>query len=226
MPYDSTISFTLDTICPWTFIGLLRLRKAVSQYQSEHPDGVKFNLKYFPYQLYPNFSTEGEDKYEWYLKTKYDGDKERMEKYTQVMGELGRAEGVEFKFGGTIANTLNPHRLIQWVQETKGPEAASKAVDSLYAQYFTQEAHPSSHSTLLKAATAAGVDEQEAKKFIEDEEERKMETKKEIREQADNEVDSVPYVMVEGRRRDFTLIGAKSVEEYMKCLKQVEKESK
>ena len=27
---------------------------------------VNFTIKYFPYQLYPEASKEGEDKYEWY----------------------------------------------------------------------------------------------------------------------------------------------------------------
>lgn len=46
-----------------------------------------------------------------------------------------------------------------------------------------------------------------------------------IREQAGNGIDSVPYVVVEGRRRDFTLEGAKEVVEYLKTLEQVAKES-
>jgi predicted DsbA family dithiol-disulfide isomerase len=50
------------------------------------------------------------------------------------------------------------------------------------------------------------------------------ETKAAIQEQAGNGVDSVPYVIFEGRKRDFTLIGAKSVAEYEKALGQVAKE--
>jgi predicted DsbA family dithiol-disulfide isomerase len=46
-----------------------------------------------------------------------------------------------------------------------------------------------------------------------------------IREQAGNGVDSVPYIVFEGKRRDFTLIGAKEVGEYVKTLEQVVKEA-
>jgi len=46
-----------------------------------------------------------------------------------------------------------------------------------------------------------------------------------IREQASNGIDSVPYVVIEGRRRDVTIQGAKEVEEYVKSLQQVIKES-
>jgi predicted DsbA family dithiol-disulfide isomerase len=39
-------------------------------------------------------------------------------------------------------------------------------------------------------------------------------------------VDAVPYVVFEGKRRDFTLEGCKEVDEYVKVLEQVVKESK
>lgn len=53
-----------------------------------------------------------------------------------------------------------------------------------------------------------------------------METKMAIREQAGNGVDSVPYIVFEGKRRDLTLVGAKEVEEYEKALATIAKESK
>ena len=37
---------------------------------------------------------------------------------------------------------------------------------------------------------------------------------------------AVPYVVLEGKRRDFTLDGAKEVDEYLKELEKVAKESK
>ena len=47
-----------------------------------------------------------------------------------------------------------------------------------------------------------------------------------VREQAGNGVDSVPYIMFEGKRRDLTLVGAKEVEEYVKALETISRESK
>ncbi|MCJ1374383.1 hypothetical protein MMC20_005615 [Loxospora ochrophaea] len=141
------------------------------------------------------------------------------------MSAHGASAGIEFGFDGTIANTLHAHRLVQHFQEEKGAEVAEKIVDSLYAQYFTLAAHPSSASTLLTAATEAGVSEDEAKAFIEDESEGLMDVKMLIREQASNGVDSVPYIVFEGKRRDFTLEGAREVGEYLKTMESVAKES-
>jgi predicted DsbA family dithiol-disulfide isomerase len=94
----------------------------------------------------------------------------------------------------------------------------------LYTQYFEQEKHPSSQETLLKAAMDAGVPEAEAKAFIDDEYEGLQDVKMLIREQASNGVDAVPYIVIEGRRRDITLQGAKEVEDYVRAFERIMKE--
>ncbi|GAB7350336.1 hypothetical protein MBLNU459_g0968t1 [Dothideomycetes sp. NU459] len=224
MGYESQISFTLDTICPWTYLAKRRLSKALAHVRESNPS-VTFVVKYLPYQLYPGASQAGEDKYEWYRKSRYGDSDEKMKMYTTLMSAYGVSEGIDYKFGGTVANTLQAHRIIHHFQEEKGPEVADKIVASLYRQYFEEEAHPSSPETLLKATTEAGIDEKEAKEFIDDEYEGLMDVKTLIREQAGNGVDAVPYVIVEGKRRDFTLEGCKEVKEYVKALEQVVKES-
>lgn len=186
---------------------------------------MAFTVKYLPYQLYPEAAQEGEDKYEWYRRSRYGDSEEKMKMYTTLMSAYGVSEGIKYKFGGTVANTLHAHRLILHFQEEKGPEIADKIVVSLYRQYFEEEKHPSSEETLLAAAIEAGIPEQEAKSLIEDESEGMMDVKMLIREQAGNGVDAVPYVIFGGRKRDFTLVGCKEVNEYVKTLQQVIKES-
>ena len=141
------------------------------------------------------------------------------------MTGYGLSAGIHYKFGGTVANTLQAHRVIQYFQESKGAETANKIVNSLYRMYFEEEKHPSSTETLLAACTEAGIGEREAKEFIGDENEGLQETKNLIQEQTGNGVDSVPYVVFEGRRRDITIQGASEVGEYEKALKQIVKES-
>ncbi|KAJ9501062.1 hypothetical protein H2202_003620 [Exophiala xenobiotica] len=219
MTYESQVSFTLDTI------SLRRFR------QSDDAKSTTFLIKYFPYQLYPEASKEGEDKYDWYKKSRYGDTDDKLKMYTTLMTAYGESAGIKFKFGGTMANTLDAHRVIQHFQEEKGAETADKIINSylcqaLYSQFFENERNPSSQETLLKATSDAGISEDEAKAVIEDQNEGLMDVKALIREQASNGVDSVPTIIFEGKRRDFTLIGAKDVEEYEKVLHQVAKESK
>lgn len=96
---------------------------------------------------------------------------------------------------------------------------------ALYSQYFENEKHPSSNETLLRAAADAGIAESEAKPFVEDQNEYLRDTKVTIREQRGNGVDAVPYIVFEGKKRDITLEGAKEVEEYVKALQKIAKES-
>jgi predicted DsbA family dithiol-disulfide isomerase len=169
------------------------------------------------------------------------------------MTAYGQTAGIKYKFGGTVANTMDAHRVIQHFQEEKGLDVADKIINcecfwhgereerqlalswqltsvvgqtALYSQYFENEQHPSSDETLLKATTAAGIPESEAKPFIEDKSDGLIDVKNMVRQQAGNGVDSVPTIMIEGKRRDLTLVGAKEVDEYTKALKQIVKESK
>lgn len=186
---------------------------------------VTFKVHYFPYQLYPDASAAGEDKYEWYKKSRYGDSEEKMRMYVTIMTAYGESCSIKFKFGGKVANTLPAHRVIQHFQEKHGEESADKIINSLYRQYFEEERHPSEEETLVKACKDAGIGEKEAREIIDDEYEGLMEVKSLIREQASNGVDSVPCIVVEGKRRDVTLVGAKEVEEYVKTLEQIVKES-
>ena len=96
---------------------------------------------------------------------------------------------------------------------------------ALYSQYFENEKHPSSDETLLQATADAGIPENEAKAFVEDKNDGLMDVKMLIREQAGNGVDSVPTITFEGRKRDITVVGAKEVEDYLKTMEQIVKES-
>ncbi|KAK6386167.1 hypothetical protein LTS17_001742 [Exophiala oligosperma] len=217
MTYESQVSFTLDTICPWT-----ALRRFG---QSEDAKSTTFVVKYFPYQLSPDAPKEDMNKREWYGKTRYGDSEEKMKMYTTLMTAYGDSAGIKFKFGGTISNTLEAHRVIQYFQEKKGLETADKIINSLYYQFFEDEKSPASDETLLKATADAGIPGDEARAVIEDKSEGLMDVKALIREQASNGIDSIPNVLFEGKKRDFTLVGAKDVEEYEKVLHQIAKES-
>lgn len=127
MSYESIISFTLDTICPFTYLAKRRLDAALSQVRALNPP-VNFTVYYWPYQLFDDAPSTGEDKYEWYLREKYNGSEEQMKKYITLMTAYGAPDGIDFKFGGTIASTLDAHRVIQHFQKDRGPQVADKLI--------------------------------------------------------------------------------------------------
>jgi predicted DsbA family dithiol-disulfide isomerase len=90
---------------------------------------------------------------------------------------------------------------IVYRQEEKSPEAACAALSSLYEQYFEQRRHPASVDTLVAACMTAGIGAHDAMCLTKDEEKGLRETKEKVREQVENGVDSVPYVVFEGWKR-------------------------
>lgn len=149
-----------------------------------------------------------------------------MEKFVAYMTALGRDEGIEFNFReGEVAGTGEAHRVLWVLQEEYSPEHALKGLESLYRSYFEQAQHPSTPPTLLSACHAAGLNEEEARSIVDDQERGKKGVERELQQVRADAVDSVPYVVFEGRRRDFTEVGAKGVGEYGKVLGMVEKEA-
>ncbi|OAL49089.1 thioredoxin-like protein [Pyrenochaeta sp. DS3sAY3a] len=225
MTYESTITFTFDTICPWTYLAYTRLTRALSTHRTTNPSSpASFTLTLAPYQLYPDFGAPV-PKREWYASTKYNDDAARMDMYEKHMTQLFAAEGLVFNFGeGDVGNTLHAHRILCWAQEERGSEVACKVLEGLYVGYFSEGKAPAAEETLAGALVGAGVPEGEARRVVGDEGLGVGEVRRRIGVQRADGVDGVPVVRVEGRKRDFTLTGAKEEGEYEKVLRQVERE--
>jgi hypothetical protein len=65
-----------------------------------------------------------------------------MQMYTTLMTAYGVSAGIDYKFGGQVANTLQAHRVIQHFQEQKGPEVADRIVNCTLCYVYTFSTHP------------------------------------------------------------------------------------
>jgi hypothetical protein len=52
-----------------------------------------------------------------------------MKMYMTLMSAYGVSAGIDYKFGGKVANTLEAHRVIQHFQEEKGPVTADRIIN-------------------------------------------------------------------------------------------------
>lgn len=190
---------------------------------SPSASNVTFTLRFEPYQLYPDFP-ETEDKQAWYLHNKHNDNPEAQKIFQAHMSSLAEPLGAKLNFDGQMGNTLHAHRVIQYFQEEKGNETANRLVDALYKRYFEEAKHPAAEDTLLEACLEAGIDEVEAKEVVGDQDKGARDVKLKLRT-VGMDVDAVPVITVEGRRRDITLTGAKEVSEYVKALETVIKDS-
>lgn len=134
--YTSQITFTLDTICPWTYLAKKRLAAALAQLPAHVTSRVTFaspTIQIRPYQLYPDphkafgpdAATIPPDRYAWQRDNKFLGSEETMQRFTQAMGAYGAAEGIHFVFDGPIGDTLQAHRVIWYFQEQEQQSSSS-----------------------------------------------------------------------------------------------------
>lgn len=166
------------------------------------------------------------DKQQWYLTNKHLGNQDAQGYAQTYMTSLFQPLGVNLRFDGTMGNTLQAHRVVQFFQDEQqgGPEVAGRIIDSLYRQYFNEARHPADEATLVQACVDAGVEEGEARRVVGDKTVGERAVKDKLRMVA-RDVEAVPVVTIEGRRRDLTLTGAKDATDYVKALETVIKES-
>lgn len=209
---------------------------------------LEISLQFHPFQLFPELpapDAEPLDRGTWYKETKFNlapDPQVAVMAYeamiTEKIGELGLGDTEMVKLSsGAVQSSLPALATIWYVQDDllEGNPGASdkisRLVDEIYASYFRHGNSPSSSDALAKAVLAAGLDngkgEARAKEIVEDAVSYSgmRQAQNKIREVQGNGIDAVPVVMVEGRRRDITLVGAKEVSEYVKAFEMVAKES-
>lgn len=139
-----------DPICPWCYIGKVRLEQALA----DNPNHG-FDLHWQPFQLNPQMPRGGMDRRD-YLERKFGGKTEAVRVYAQI-DSAAQDSGLALDFAGIkrTPNTLDAHRLIYW----SGIEGCQNAVvDRLFKAYFQQGRDISQGSVLAGIGAAAGMD--------------------------------------------------------------------
>lgn len=161
-----TIEVVSDVVCPWCFVGLRRLERAIALVREEHPD-FQYVLSWRPFFLNPDTPSEGEP-YLPFLVQKFGG-RERVEEIWQRIREVGATLGIDYQFEKiqVRANTLAAHRLIHWAQQ-RGD--ASALVEKLFEAQFEQGGNVSDREVLANAAAACGYDQTAVLKYLDSDE--------------------------------------------------------
>jgi predicted DsbA family dithiol-disulfide isomerase len=152
------IEVVFDLVCPWCFLGVRRLRRALRA----RPD-VRAELVWRPFLLNPDLAPQGVPRHE-YLVRKFGGE-ERARRLHGTIAELGRAEGIEFRFDRIrrVPHSLDAHRLVRWAGRFG---AADTMVDALFEAYFTEGVDVGDAAALAAVATRQGLDGIAARRFL------------------------------------------------------------
>lgn len=153
-----------DVICPWCFIGKRRLDVVM---KSSIGEGVE--LRWRPYQLYPNMPATGilrED----FLRARHPQAPDMAALKQKVPGRI-RAEaedvGLGFNYGAIqmMPNTLMAHRLLSYVGE-QSAEQQHELADVLFRYYFCDGRDVGELDELVCAAAEVGLREAEVRDYL------------------------------------------------------------
>lgn len=152
------IEVVSDAICPWCYIGIKRMEKAMS----ELSESFQFTLYWKPFQLHPELPVDGlpgnsllEEKY----------GKQVAGEMLSNMTELGKSEGIQFNFSNIplTPNTKEYHRLIRYSGLFNKQD---QLVKSLFRAYFELGENIGQREILLNHAESVGLNREETEKFM------------------------------------------------------------
>ena len=207
------IDIVSDVVCPWCFIGKKRLESAVAM----KPD-VPVELHWRPYFLNDWIPREGISREE-YLTTKFGG-VDRYKGIAQRVAAAAQAEGLTYAMDkiSRQPNTLDAHRLIRWAGEI-GKAAEMK--QTLMDFYFTQGADLTDRDTLVRAASAVGLNADETRAALaSDKDVAEVEREAEAAKEAG--IQGVPMFIFDGR---FAVSGAQAPETLAEAIERASQQS-
>ena len=188
------------------------MEKAISAWQKNHPED-KFTTTWMPFYLNPNAPKKGVDKQEYYHMR---FGPERTKMMQQRLAMIGKADDIDFKFGGKTGNTRDSHRLIQ-LGKSKSPQIQTRVVEELFKAYFENEQDITSHDVLKQAGIKAGLEEKEITEWLESDQGGKQ-VDEEVENARSMSISGVPNFTIENR---YKLEGAQDPDAFLQVFEAV-----
>ncbi|KAB1915816.1 DsbA family protein [Micromonospora sp. AMSO31t] len=201
------IEIYADVVCPWCWIGKRRLEQALERYDGE------VTVRFRPFQLDPTPVTEPKPLIEA-LGAKFGG-RDKAEGMAAHVTRIAEGAGIEMHFDRAVAaNTFEAHRLVRFATE-RG--RAAELVERLYRAHFQDGIDVGSTDALVKLAAEVGLDETEARDYLESNLGRR-EVAADLSEAHQLGVSSVPTFVLAGK---YAVTGAQEPETLLAALHEV-----
>jgi predicted DsbA family dithiol-disulfide isomerase len=153
-PNGGRLDIVSDAICPWCWIGKANLDEALKILEAE--DGLRFALRWRPFQLNPDMPAEGVDRAAY--RTQKFGNLDRSKQMDAQVAEAGRRAGVEFRHDLMLRtpNTVEAHRLMRLAEPSGLQHALMEAV---FRAYFHDGRNIGDGTVLAEIGKEAGLDD-------------------------------------------------------------------
>lgn len=197
-----------DVVCPWCYVGLANLDRALGQF--DRTDQVEVVIRSF--QLDPAAVTQSPAQHIAAIARKYGTSVAQVRAAQARIVSLGAERGIDFRFDRAVSgNTFDAHRLLHLAHDT-GLQRPLK--DRLGRAYFTDGDPIGAHDTLRKAATDVGLDPETVDEVLAGDAYADA-VRADIAAARDLDITGVPFFVVDGR---LGISGAQSPETLVKVL--------
>lgn len=147
------IEMVSDLVCPWCWVGLRRLKEAITKVPE-----LDVEVLFRPFELDPTIPAGGTD-YKAYMKAKFGSDqsRERSNQMRAALIQYGEEEGIPFDFDRITRrpNSFNAHRVVHWAQ---GQSLGLVAKEALFDAFFSKGLDIGDHEVLVTLAAEIGLD--------------------------------------------------------------------
>ncbi len=153
-----TVEVVHDLVCPWCYLGTRRLIRTIRR----RPD-LLIDLVWRPFLLNPDMPRMGMSRSD-YVVRKFGGEDRARRLYTSIT-EIGRAEGVQFRFDRVrrTPSSVDAHRLVRWAARFG---RADGVVEALFAAHFADGRDLGDPVVLCAVASSCGLDAAAARTML------------------------------------------------------------
>ncbi|CAL1716474.1 unnamed protein product [Somion occarium] len=208
-----------DISCPWCYIGLQEMDRAIDQC-SECP--ARFEVEYRPYRLNASLK-DGQSfpKREWFEQR---FGKEKSDTIESIISTRAKEVGLNIKlFDGVVSQTTLAHRLLTKAWKLGGQAKQLPLLTGLFKGYFEDGKNVGDIQTLAEIAASCGVmSEEETIKFLESDE-LLPEVEQMMLDVRKKGVTGVPFVVIDGK---WAVSGGQSAETYVQIFKKIGRSDK
>ena len=153
-----TVEVVHDLVCPWCYLGTRRLLRTLRR----RPD-LLVELVWRPFLLNPDMPRVGMARSD-YVVRKFGGEDRARRLYSSI-AEIGRAEGVQFRFERVrrTPSSVDAHRLVRWAARFG---RANGVVEALFAAHFADGRDLGEIGVLCAIAASCGLDPNSARAML------------------------------------------------------------
>jgi len=130
-----TVEVVHDLVCPWCYLGVRRLRRALAR----RPE-LAFDIQWRPFLLNPDMPRAGMPRAD-YVVRKFGGEDRARRLYGSI-AEVGRLEGMAFRFDRIrrTPSSVDAHRLVRWASRFGVADAVVDALSEFGVRHIDMPA--------------------------------------------------------------------------------------